>query len=31
MGTEAKTNLVNPYTIILGIVLFVFVNLAIFS
>lgn len=31
MGTEVKKNLVNPYTIILGIVLFVFVNLAIFS
>lgn len=31
MGTEVKTNLLNPYTIVLGIVLLVFVNLAIFS
>ncbi len=31
MGTEAKKNLLNPYTIVLGIVLLVFVNLALFS
>jgi len=31
MGTKIKANLLNPYTVVLGVVLFVFANLAIFS